>query len=140
MSNSITPGPQPQAETPQMPGSRSGYSPTVFGEVAFDQPFDPTLDIYSDHQDIGIGGLSQFTTNNPFGQLNYMMNNGVQQSSTANMQNPFQDSMGNGGGSSGYMGESSAFQQGFIPQDLWSMPMTFEWDWADLSSNMPFSS
>ena len=23
-----------------------------------------------------------------------------------------------------------SFQQPFVPQDLWSMPMTFEWDWG----------
>lgn len=27
-----------------------------------------------------------------------------------------------------------AFQQPFLPQDLWQMPMTFEWDWADFSN------
>ncbi|KAF2455946.1 fungal-specific transcription factor domain-containing protein [Lineolata rhizophorae] len=25
------------------------------------------------------------------------------------------------------------FQQPFVPQDLWQMPMTLEWDWADMS-------
>ncbi|QKX56587.1 uncharacterized protein TRUGW13939_03692 [Talaromyces rugulosus] len=31
-----------------------------------------------------------------------------------------------------------SFQQPFVPQDLWQMPMTLEWDWADLStSNIP---
>ncbi|KAK4693646.1 hypothetical protein P7C71_g3789, partial [Lecanoromycetidae sp. Uapishka_2] len=25
-----------------------------------------------------------------------------------------------------------SFQQPFVPQDLWSMPMTLEWDWADM--------
>ena len=28
-----------------------------------------------------------------------------------------------------------AFQQPFVPQDLWNMNMTFEWDWADMSHN-----
>jgi hypothetical protein len=32
-----------------------------------------------------------------------------------------------------------AFQQPFVPQDLWQMPMTFEWDWADMT-NGGFSS
>jgi len=27
-----------------------------------------------------------------------------------------------------------AFQQPYIPRDLWSMPMTFEWDWADMGN------
>ncbi|KAK5554655.1 hypothetical protein LTR46_007381 [Exophiala xenobiotica] len=26
---------------------------------------------------------------------------------------------------------AGSFQQPFVPQDLWQMPMTFEWDWAD---------
>ena len=29
------------------------------------------------------------------------------------------------------------FQQPFVPQDLWSMPMTFEWDWQDIFNQMP---
>lgn len=33
--------------------------------------------------------------------------------------------MGNGGGMGG------SFQQPFVPQDLWQMPMTLEWDWAE---------
>lgn len=27
-----------------------------------------------------------------------------------------------------------SFQQPFLPQDLWQMPMTFEWDWADFGN------
>lgn len=26
------------------------------------------------------------------------------------------------------------FQSSFVPQDLWQMPMTLEWDWADFST------
>lgn len=33
----------------------------------------------------------------------------------------------------------NTFQQPFVPQDLWQMPMTFEWDWADLT-NGPYPS
>lgn len=30
------------------------------------------------------------------------------------------------------------FQSSFVPQDLWQMPMTLEWDWADFSTmNLP---
>lgn len=28
---------------------------------------------------------------------------------------------------------SNSFQQPFVPQDLWQMPMTLEWDWADMT-------
>lgn len=27
---------------------------------------------------------------------------------------------------------NGSFQQPFVPQDLWQMPMTLEWDWADM--------
>ena len=30
---------------------------------------------------------------------------------------------------------AGSFQQPFVPQDLWRMPMTLEWDWADMSAN-----
>lgn len=30
-----------------------------------------------------------------------------------------------------------SFRQPFVPQDLWQMPMTIEWDWADMSTNFP---
>lgn len=33
-----------------------------------------------------------------------------------------------GGGGNGFGG---SFQQPFVPQDLWQMPMTLEWDWAE---------
>ena len=32
----------------------------------------------------------------------------------------------------------SSFQQPFVPQDLWQMPMTLEWDWADMSNGFPY--
>ncbi|KAK3073124.1 hypothetical protein LTR53_005556 [Teratosphaeriaceae sp. CCFEE 6253] len=40
----------------------------------------------------------------------------------------------NGNGAAGLMGAGGGmmgFQQPFVPQDLWQMPMTFEWDWAE---------
>ena len=33
-----------------------------------------------------------------------------------------------------------SFQQPFVPQDLWQMPMTLEWDWADMAGNGPLPS
>lgn len=48
-------------------------------------------------------------------------------------------------GSAGFFDQASfsaspnmqPFQQPFVPQDLWQMPMTIEWDWADMSTNFP---
>ncbi|KAL9111845.1 MAG: hypothetical protein Q9227_003695 [Pyrenula ochraceoflavens] len=31
-----------------------------------------------------------------------------------------------------------SFQQPFVPQDLWQMPMTLEWDWADMTGGPNF--
>jgi hypothetical protein len=47
-------------------------------------------------------------------------------------------SMPSFGGSQGYANGHSplnlnTFQQPFVPQDLWQMPMTLEWDWADMT-------
>ena len=33
------------------------------------------------------------------------------------------------------LGLGESFQQPFVPQDLWQMPMTLEWDWADMTGN-----
>ncbi|EMD00865.1 hypothetical protein BAUCODRAFT_47223, partial [Baudoinia panamericana UAMH 10762] len=38
---------------------------------------------------------------------------------------------GNGNQSTPRMMGGAAFQQPFVPQDLWQMPMTLEWDWAE---------
>ena len=34
--------------------------------------------------------------------------------------------------------DPNTFQQPFVPQDLWQMPMTLEWDWQNLSG-IPYS-
>ncbi|KAL5343357.1 fungal-specific transcription factor domain-containing protein [Aspergillus crustosus] len=39
--------------------------------------------------------------------------------------------------SAGDIPMNPSFQQPFVPQDLWQMPMTIEWDWADMSTNFP---
>jgi len=33
----------------------------------------------------------------------------------------------------------NSFTHPFIPQDLWQMPMTLEWDWADMTAGSGFS-
>lgn len=32
----------------------------------------------------------------------------------------------------------NSFAHPFIPQDLWQMPMTLEWDWADMTAGSGF--
>lgn len=66
------------------------------------------------------GGLSDlsFNTNqqNPNGDMNGM-SSGMSPNGTS-MHNPL---------------DMSTFQHPFVPQDLWKMPMTLEWDWADMT-------
>jgi len=43
----------------------------------------------------------------------------------------------NGGvfrGPSGPTGMGNVFAHPFVPADLWQMPMTLDWDWADMTS------
>ena len=32
--------------------------------------------------------------------------------------------------------DMGSFRQPFVPQDLWQMPMTFEWDWGDMGGGV----
>jgi hypothetical protein len=45
-------------------------------------------------------------------------------------------SMGMGNGNLGI--NVGSFEQPFVPQDLWQMPMTLEWDWADMQGGGGF--
>lgn len=38
------------------------------------------------------------------------------------------------GNTAGDLTMGGSFQQPFVPQDLWQMPMTLEWDWADVGN------
>ncbi|KAK5173728.1 uncharacterized protein LTR77_002409 [Saxophila tyrrhenica] len=44
------------------------------------------------------------------------------------LNNPFTGAPGAG---QDMLGGTGSFQQPFVPQDLWQMPMTLEWDWAE---------
>ncbi|KAF2834496.1 hypothetical protein M501DRAFT_589744 [Patellaria atrata CBS 101060] len=44
-----------------------------------------------------------------------------------------QGGVGNSGVGNGGVELGNSFEQPFVPQDLWQMPMTLEWDWADMS-------
>ncbi|KAL9115555.1 MAG: hypothetical protein Q9187_007291 [Circinaria calcarea] len=44
---------------------------------------------------------------------------------------------GNGGVGSPL--DLGSYQQPFVPQDLWQMPMTLEWDWADMTVGAQFA-
>lgn len=58
---------------------------------------------------------------------------GLAQSSSPSM--PFLGGSGDAGDAA--QASNGPFQQPFVPQDLWQMPMTFEWDWQDVMNQMP---
>lgn len=89
------------------------------------QPFDPSLNSFSTPPP--NGNLMNFSPSPvPFSDL---MNppNGLNQNYNE-MQQPFASDAGSSPLDLG------SFQQPFVPQDLWQMPMTLEWDWADMTS------
>ncbi|MCJ1474909.1 hypothetical protein MMC13_003569 [Lambiella insularis] len=49
-----------------------------------------------------------------------------------NMVTEFSDMQQFGNPTVGSPLNAGSFQQPFVPQDLWQMPMTLEWDWADM--------
>lgn len=59
---------------------------------------------------------------------------GTDYSTPTNGMTPFAEmqSYANGADMSSPLNMNS-FQQPFVPQDLWQMPMTLEWDWADMT-------
>lgn len=86
----------------------NGYDPNTFTSFGQNHAFDPLL---NDPLAMGNGNdLNNFAL---FGG-----NNDMDASVTSAINNV------------------GMFQQPFHPQDMWSMPMTFEWDWADMT-NMP---
>jgi hypothetical protein len=66
-------------------------------------------------------------------QPDYSNGNGTDYISPNEM-NPFVDIQGyTSGNETSSPLNLNSFQQPFVPQDLWQMPMTLEWDWADMT-------
>lgn len=111
MLQSQPPSPYAQQAFNNIPFSGASQPPyqtngDVNGQHRFDQPFPGNLSAFSQ----GPGGIpASMFGQDALGVADY--NNW-------------------GGGDMGLNGGS--FQQPFVPQDLWQMPMTLEWDWADV--------
>ena len=108
----------PASQTQQPP--TNSFMPEFSGDLN-SQPFNPTLNGFSP-------GLSNGDMAMPL-DFSSMLNPPV------NIPPKFSDSelqqVANNSNGSLNMG---SFQQPFVPQDLWQMPMTLEWDWADISN------
>jgi hypothetical protein len=112
-----------QPQTPMTNAQNSAmagiYSPTMSNPMGSQNGFSPPMGNGSP-----ASGIWQPDVNNG---SEYMTPNG-------NGVAPFADMQGytNGNDMSSPLSLNS-FQQPFVPQDLWQMPMTLEWDWADMT-------
>ncbi len=101
----------PNAFTPNLPSDLNS------------QPLNPSVNNFSPL--LRSGNLMNFTpSSSPFPNL----------SSPPNGLNAHLNEMPPSFGSDGPTHfDTGSFQQPFVPQDLWQMPMTLEWDWADMT-------
>ena len=128
--------PTPQSNNAPTPPNI--FTPDLSGDLA-NQPFNPNLNAFSspsfsdlnlpldftaqsNSQDfaslMGAASPSNHVSNNNNNNNNFNIPD-LSQLPTDNPTSPL--NMG-------------AFQQPFVPQDLWNMPMTLEWDWADMNT------
>ena len=117
----------PTPQSNNAPTPQNMFSPTVHNFTTSDlnnAPFNPNIQGFSP-------SLSDMTLPMDFSGADYSTL--MSTPTTATM-----DSFPNGlpdGGQQQFSPETlnmGSFQQPFVPQDLWQMPMTFEWDWTDM--------
>ncbi|PMD43578.1 hypothetical protein L207DRAFT_542783 [Hyaloscypha variabilis F] len=121
---SVPSGPPPHTpmqQNVQTPSMASVFSPGL------QNPMNPQSS-YSTPMPNGSPGAQNWTTDFTNGSEYMTPNNG------AGGMTPFADIQGytNGNEINSPLNINS-FQQPFVPQDLWQMPMTLEWDWADMT-------
>lgn len=133
-------GPRPSIGNPTTPASNkqkpvfhaspNGTNGTVPGQIADHNGFSP---ISSTTSSSNNAWLANSNSNVDFNHPDYQSPLGM---------TPFADMQGfDANGSQNGMSPMSAmninsFQQPFVPQDLWQMPMTLEWDWAEMTSGV----
>lgn len=107
----------PQSNNPPTP--RNVFTPGFNGDLN-NQPFNPNLQSFSPN----------------FSDLNIPVDfSGAEfpnMTSPSNNMNGYQDIAMDGQQYNGDSFNMGSFQQPFVPQDLWQMPMTLEWDMAQL--------
>ncbi|KAL8803518.1 MAG: hypothetical protein Q9182_003119 [Xanthomendoza sp. 2 TL-2023] len=111
----LTPNSQSQQHSPNI------FSPTFTSPDVNQQPFNPNLNTF-------VPGLNNEDMSLPF-DFSGMLKPPTGRP-PAFSENELQH-FGNEGTSLSNMG---SFQQPFVPQDLWQIPQTLEWDWADFNN------
>ena len=106
------------------------FDPNFGGDLS-NRPFNPSLNGFSPIlQHSGLPLLTDYNSgSSDFASIMTSSNGMTPSSSTPSFSDNAQQYT-NGTGSPLNMG---SFQQPFVPQDLWQMPMTLEWDWADMT-------
>ena len=120
----------------------NAFMPKFTGDGLSSQPFNPSLNSFSPAPDPVNGDFStlpmDFSTPSGSDFANLLTNSGLTPHFQGNddlqqpQQQPQQQQQFDG--LSGPSFDLDSFQQPFVPQDLWQMPMTLEWDWADMTS------
>jgi hypothetical protein len=101
----------PMTTNAQTPAMASVYSPNAVPHQVAQNGFSPTTANGSPNWSQEFNGSEYMT---PFPEVrNYSNGNEITSPYSAN-----------------------SFQQPFVPQDLWQMPMTLEYDWADLTGGV----
>ena len=113
---------RPASQTPQSnnaPTPQNVFTPGFNGDLN-DQPFNPHLQGFSPNfSDINL-------------PVDFSGADFPNMTSPSNGINGYQDMNLDGQQYSGDSFSMGSFQQPFVPQDLWQMPMTLEWDMAQL--------
>ena len=111
--------PTPQSNHASTP--RNIFTPAFSGDLE-NQPFNPSLQGFS--PSMSNIDLSSIDFSSADFNSNLMpSSNGLDDFTNGDITNqPYTGGALNG----------DSFQQPFVPQDLWQMPMTLEWDWADM--------
>ena len=116
-------GAPPTPQSNHAPTPQNIFTPGFSGDLDA-QTFNPNLPGFS--PSLSNMDLSSIDFSNPdFNNPNNLMpsSNGLDGFTNGDMN------------SQPYTGDAlnvGSFQQPFVPQDLWQMPMTLEWDWADM--------
>jgi hypothetical protein len=124
----ITPLPNNNPTTPS--NSNNLFASPNFPTDLTAQSFNPSINGFSPSTIPNTDFPLDFPNTTDFSMLNTSPNSGIAQGFSPN------DTHQYGGGTGGQPSplNMGSFQQPFVPQDLWQMPMTLEWDWADMTS------
>ncbi|KAL2043161.1 hypothetical protein N7G274_004221 [Stereocaulon virgatum] len=119
--------PIPQSNNPVTPPTIfTSNAPNFTGDLN-NQPFTPNLQGFSP-------SLSDMNLPMDFSGADY--SNLMSTPATASLES-FPNSLPDGQQPYSLEGiDMGSFRQPFVPQDLWQMPMTFEWDWGDVGNGV----